>query len=201
MTRGGTKYDGSPSQFDHGSIGRLAVDSPHDRGTLDQTNRDRSSNWSIIGQLAVYSPHDRDELDQINRDLSSNWSIIGRRRQEVKEPSIAVRSSRDRGAIEPRPHFFRWEIVFNRSAGNRQRVKTTIVARSQPDCGRNRGYLEAKLMPNSHRFVAELKPQSMPTESPPRRHQTASTIAPITHDFKPDFLFKNNVFLPLFFNF
>ena len=119
MTCGGTRYDGSPSRFDQGSIGRLAVDSPHDRGALDQTNRDRSSNWSIIGRLAVYSPHDRGALDQINRDRSSNWSIINQRRQDVEEPSIAVRSSRDRGAIEPRSHFFRWEIIFNRSARDR----------------------------------------------------------------------------------
>ena len=59
--------------------------------------------------------------------------------------------------------------------------------RSRPDRGENRDYLEAKLKPNSHRFVAELKPQSMPTESPPRRHQTTSTIASIAHVFEPNF--------------
>ena len=32
MTRGGTRYDGSPSRFDQGSIGWPTVDSPHDRG-------------------------------------------------------------------------------------------------------------------------------------------------------------------------
>ena len=107
MTRGGIRYDGSPSRFDHGFIGRLAVDSPHDRGALDQINRDRSS----------------------------NGSIIGRRRQHVEELLIAARSSRDRGAIELQTHFFHCTTVSNRSASDRRRVQTTIMARSRPDCG------------------------------------------------------------------
>ena len=49
---------------------------------------------------------------------SSRSSSIGRRRQHVEEPTIAVRSSRDRGAIEPRSQFFPWGIVSNRSAGD-----------------------------------------------------------------------------------
>ena len=128
MTRGGTRYDGSPLRFDHGSIGWLAVDSPHDCDALDQTNRDRSSNWSIIGWLAVDSPYDRSALDQINRDRSSNWSIIGRRRQDVEEPTIAVRSSRDRTSF-----------VGESSPIDRQAIDEGSRPRSWPDHGRNHG--------------------------------------------------------------
>ena len=128
MTRGGTRYDGSPSRFDHGSIRRLTVDSPHDRGALDQTNRDRSSNWSIIGWLAVDSPRDRDALDQINRDGSSNWSIMGRRRQDVEEPAIALLSLGNR-----------LQSIGRRSTKGQDHDRGPIVARSWPDRGRNHG--------------------------------------------------------------
>ena len=65
MTRGGTRYDGSPSRFDDGSIGRPTVDSPHDRGARDQTNRDRSSSWSIIGRhrQGMEEPHNRGPIE------------------------------------------------------------------------------------------------------------------------------------------
>ena len=173
MTRGGIRYDGSPSWFDHGFIGRLAVDSPHDRGALDQINRDRSSNGSIIGQ----------------------------RRQHVEELSIAVRSSHKHTSFVAQPSPIDRQAIDEGCRPRSWPDRGPIVARSWPYRGGNRGYLEAKLKPNSHQFVAELKPRSMPTESPPRRYQNASTIASITHDFKPNFLFKSMYFPSLFFNF
>ena len=111
MTRGGTRYDGSPSRFDHGSIGRPAVDSPHDRGARDQTNRDRPSSWSIIGRRrpGMEEPHDRGPI----------------------EP----RSSRDRDAIEPRSHAFRSGIDSTRADDDRRSSRITIDARSWPDHG------------------------------------------------------------------
>ena len=122
------------------------------------------------------------------------------------------RSRSDRAAIAARSSCKHTSFVAQPSPIDRQAIdegcrprswpdRGPIVARSWPYRGRNRGYLEAKLKPNSHRFVAELKPRSMPTESPPRRYQNASTIASITHDFKPNFLFKSMYFPSLFFNF
>ena len=126
------------------------------------------------------------------------------------------RSRSDQAAIEPRSRCDRAAIAVL-SLGNRLQsigrrsmkdqdhdrgpIAGPIVARSWPDRGGNRGYLEAKLKPNSHRFVAEIKPRFMPTESPRRRHQTASTIASIAHVFEPNFLFKKRCSFSLFFNF
>ena len=53
------------------SIGRPAVDSPHDRGARDQTNRDRPSSWSIIGRRrpCMEDPHDRGPIEpRLRRD-------------------------------------------------------------------------------------------------------------------------------------
>ena len=82
-----------------------------------------------------------------DRDRPLTGSAIGRRRQDVGEPTIAVRSSRDRTSF-----------VGESSPGDRRRIRTTIVARYWPDRGGNRGYLEAKLKPNSRQFITELKP-------------------------------------------
>ena len=70
-----------------------------------------------------------------DRDHPLTGSAIGWRRQDVEEPTIAVRSSRDCAAIKPRSHFFRWGIVSSRSAGDRRRIRTTIVCQSRPDRG------------------------------------------------------------------
>ena len=107
--------------------------------------------------------------------------------------SIGRRSTKDRDHDRG--------LIAARSGPQSWPDRSSIVARSWPDRGENRGYLEAKLKPNSHRFVAELKPRSMPTESPPQRHQTASKIASIAHVFEPNFLFKKRCSSSLFFNF
>ena len=52
-----------------------------------------------------------------------------------KNSATAARSSRDRGAIEPQSHVSRWGVVSRRSACDRRRFRTTIVARSRPDRG------------------------------------------------------------------
>ena len=111
MTRGGTRYDGSPSRFDHGSIARPAVDSPHDRGARDQTNRDRPSSWSIIGRCkpCMEDPHDRGPIEprsSRDRTPSAVESILleptmidgapGSRSMHNRGP-IAARSWCDRG--------------------------------------------------------------------------------------------------------
>ena len=97
-------------------------------------------------------------------------SAIGRRRQDVEEPPITVQSSRDRAAIALLSLGNRLQSIGRRSMKDQDHDHGSIAARSWRDRGGNRGYLEAKLKLNSRRFVAELKPRSMPTESPPRRH-------------------------------
>ena len=104
-------------------------------------------------------------------------------RDSWKNSTIAARSSRDRGTYDVESSPVDRQAIDEGSGPRSWPDRGPIVARSWPDRGRNHGYLEAKLKPNSHRFVAELKPRSMPTESPPRRHQTASTIASIAHVF------------------
>ena len=82
------------------------------------------------------------------------WIFIGRHRQDVKEPKIAVRSSRDhtsfvggssssigRRSTKDQDHD-RGPI-----AARSWRDRDPIVARSWPDRGGNRGDLEAKLKP------------------------------------------------------
>ena len=102
MTRGGTRYDGSPSRFDHGSIGRPAVDSPHDRGAWDQTNRDRPSSWSIIGRRRpdMEDPHDRGPIEQrshaFRRGIDSTRADDDRWSSKI---TIDARSWPDRSAI------------------------------------------------------------------------------------------------------
>ena len=104
---------------------------------------------------------------------------------------IAVRSSRDRSSFLAESCPIDRQAIDEGSGPRLWPDRGPIVARSWPDRGGNSGYLEAKLKPSSCRFVAELKPRFMHTESPPRRHQTVSTIASIAYDSKPNFLFKN----------
>ena len=62
---------------------------------------------------------------------------IGRCRDDEEEPrdraAIAARSSRDRGAIEPRSHAFSRGIDPTRADDDRWRFRSTIDARSKPD--------------------------------------------------------------------
>ena len=122
-----------------------------------------------------------------------------------KNSTIAARSNRDRGAIEPQSRRVRRGIVAGRTDGDRRRVSTTIDARSRPDRGgnrgENRGKSEAKLKLKSSRFVVDLKPRPMPKESPPRCLKTAPTNASIGHDLRANFSFKNSCSSSLFFNF
>ena len=105
MTSGGTRYDGSPSRFDHGSIGRPAVDSPHDRGARDQTNRDRSSSWSIIERRwqSMEEPHDRGPIElrsSRDRTFSAAESIL--LEPTTIDGAPGSRSTHDRGLIAAR---------------------------------------------------------------------------------------------------
>ena len=119
-------------------------------------------------------------------------------RSRSDRTTIPARSSRDRGTYDVESSPVDRQAIDEGSgprswpdrgpiAARSRPDRSPIVARSWPDRGGNHGYLEAKLKPNSHRFVAELKPQSMPTESPPSRHQTASTIASVGHDLRANF--------------
>ena len=97
------------------------------------------------------------------------------------------RSRSDRAAIAARSSRDHTSFIGESSPVDRQAIDEGSGPRSSRDRGGDRGYLEAKLKPNSRRFVAELKPRSMPTESPAQRHQTASTIASIAHDLWANF--------------
>ena len=122
MTRGGTRYDGSPSRFDHGSIGRPAVDSPHDRGARDQTNRDCSSSWSIIGRRrqGTEEPHDRGSIEL---------------RSRRDRAAIELRSRRDRAAIARFPLQNQSYLSRRRSTELQDHDRRTIMARSRRDRG------------------------------------------------------------------
>ena len=85
-----------------------------------------------------------------------------------KNSTIAVRSSRDRAAIEPRLGSIRGGITAIRVEGNRRTTRTTIVARSWRDHGpiaarlwRNRGPIAARSRPDRGlivgHFEAEIK--------------------------------------------
>ena len=76
-----------------------------------------------------------------------------------------------------------------------------IVAQSWPDRGLilKQSQSNSPLIPGQS--VATLKPRSMLTESHPRRWKSALMTRSITHNFKPNFLFKTNVFLFLKLNF
>ena len=105
---------------------------------------------------------------------------------------IAVRSNRDRGAIEPRSWSFRRGITSNGSDGNRRRPRIMIspqswpnrrpiVARSWPDRGKNRGYSKVKIVAKlwllqcqsgSH-DVAQWRPLPRRINSTPQPRQSA----------------------------
>ena len=65
-----------------------------------------------------------------------------------KNSTIAVRSNRDRGAIEPRSGSLFGGIASSRSDDDRRMTRTTIVAQSRRDRGENCDHFEAKLKQN-----------------------------------------------------
>ena len=62
-----------------------------------------------------------------------------------KNSTIAARSNRDRGAIEPRSTFFQRHHIAKRSEHDRWPTRTSIEARSRSDRGPIVGLLEAKI--------------------------------------------------------
>ena len=150
--------------------------------------------FSPIGWLAVEPPHDRGALDRgiaiVHPARASSNGVD----DSWKNTTIAVRLNHDRGAIESRWYIFHHGIDSTIFRGIKW-FAITISSRSWLDRG---FFLKKKLELTHHRFVAELKPRSMPTESPPRRHQTASTTASIAHDFWANSPFKKPCISPLF---
>ena len=122
-----------------------------------------------------------------------------------KNSTIAVRSNRNRGAIEPRSWIFRRGITSTISNSIHWRINIKINSRSWPDHGAiearswcDHGPFEARLWLNSWPIR---KPRRCPKELLPRPLQIASTTASIAHDLRANFPFKNPCILPLFFNF
>ena len=108
MTRGGTRYDGSPSRFDHG------------------LHRTTSDGFALtiaahgIRLIAIVHP-----AGTSSDDADKAW----------KNPMIAVRSSCDRGAIEPRSHVFRRGIDPTQADDDRRSSTIMIDAQSWLDRG------------------------------------------------------------------
>ena len=76
------------------------------------------------------------------------WSVGFRSNSvcSVWKNTIAARSNRDRGAIEPQSRRVRCGIVAGRTDGDRRRVSTTIDARSRPDRGAIVAEIAAKIV-------------------------------------------------------
>ena len=123
----------------------------------------------------------------------------------MEEPTIAVRLSSDRAAIAARSSRNHSFFVGESSLVDRRRNGTTIVARSWPD----RGAIVARSWPDRGRNCGDLEEKLKPWSSPIRRDieatihahgialtktQPTLTTRSITHDFKPNFLFKTTVF-------
>ena len=131
----------------------------------------------------------------MNRDRSSNWSPSDGREASWKNSTIAIRSNRDRGAIEQRSGSLRDAIVSNRSENDRRLTRTSIVARLWPDRGPIVGHLEAKIVAISKRNRSEIVADSKPirklrprqVKPPPRRMNSAPTTASIAHDLRGNF--------------
>ena len=103
-----------------------------------------------------------------------------------KNSTIAARSNRDRGAIEPRSVFFQRHHISKRSENDQRLTRTSIEARSWPDRGPIVGLLEAKIADILKRNRSKIEADSKPIRKlrlhvmkpPPRRMETASTTAP-----------------------
>ena len=114
----------------------------------------------------------------VNPNRSSNWSPSDGLEALWKNSTIAVRSNRDRGAIQLRSGSLHGAIASNRSENDRRLTRTSIVAWSWPDrgssWGENRGHFEEKSKRNCGWFQANPEATSSPSE-------TVST----THEFRP----------------
>ena len=122
------------------------MDPPHDHGTLDQ---------GIAIVHSAEAPSDGGEDSQ-------------------KNPTIAVRLNRDRGAIQPRSWIFRHgitsTIIRQRSLVDRDHDRCPIAARSSPD----RGAIAALLKQNLGSFHANPEATSPPRGVTPTTHQIRS---------------------------
>ena len=138
--------------------------------------------------VGTLRPHD---LHQMARILISPWRrvdfsgtsdlhqvaiFIRRRTARHDRDAIVATITRDRGS-------------FSTESSNRSFPldRTAIIGASTSQSTRDRGPIAAR----SWLRLKQL----------PRRHQTASTTAPISHDFWAKFLFKNRCISLLFFNF
>ena len=153
-----------------------------------------------------------------DRTIGSPSYLIKSDGDEVswKNSTIAVRSNRDRGAIEPRSwnfwHGLKAMIAAHDSEWRRQEKRPrsrleilTIVVRSLLD----RDHDQARSWPRSSAIVASigakikrnsrriLELRRRPKEPLPRPLQTAFTTAPMATIVVPIFLFKTDV-LPFF---
>ena len=142
------------------------MDPPYDRGTLDR------------GIAIVHSAEAPSDDEEDSR----------------KNPTIALRSNRNSGAIEPRWCVFHRGITSMiirwRSLVDRDHDQLTIVARSWCD----RGSFEAKFWAHS---MPIRKPQCHQGGSLPRPIKFAPTTASIAHDLRANFSFKKRYILPL----
>ena len=119
-----------------------------------------------------------------DRDCPLTWSAIGRLWRHVEE-------LHDHGPIEPRSQKFRRGIVATGSDGGWLLTSTTIDARSWPD----RCPIVAKMVANRKLFWSKIVADSKPIRKlrlcqgkpPPRRINSAPTIASIGHDLRTNF--------------
>ena len=146
-------------------------------------------------------PLDRDPTATVESDFSLSsrriWSIgfqsdgIG---DAWKNSTIAAQLNRDRGAIEPRSLHLQHGIKVASLLIDLTGVVKASMPRSTPDRGLIKAKNVARLWwfwkPNWSWVIVEFKPLAMPMESHPRRWETASTTAPITHDLRTNSLFK-----------
>ena len=115
------------------------------------------------------------------------WSRSNGRRRFSKNDDhgvIVSQSRRDRDSIVTWSGFLRGEIKTKRLPTDLEGDLEARSSRSWSDLG---FFFEEKLKLTHRRFIAELKPQPMPTESLPRSHETASTTASIGHDLRTNF--------------
>ena len=94
-SRGSTRSAQSLSRLDHGFVGCRFIGQSRS-----------SSRSSLIGQLTVDAPHDHNLLDRAIVTVPSPEALSDGYEVSRKNSTIAVRSNRDRGAIEPRSWLF-----------------------------------------------------------------------------------------------
>ena len=120
----------------------------------------------------------------------------------VENSTIAVRSNRDRSAIEPRSGSFCGGIASRRSDADRRATKTMIVARSRrdrgpivarsrPDRAENHALFEAKFKLIPRGIEATTHAQGITSTT----FENRPTNASIGHDLRANFFFKTHVLL------